>query len=357
MKIVIIGAGVAGLSLQYFLAEKGIESIIIDKKSRIGYPIRDTGLISNTSFHFFPEIKDKVVEEVFDESEFIFDDFSIKFSSKKSSMYMLNRSRFDNEIFNLTKSMIREPKLLLGKRVATINKKANFVLLEDGKKIDYDVLVGADGTYSIVTKTFGLDKKISYVVAQEAIFKTRIKQEKKIRMFFSDKYSKEHFLWKISYDNKLKIGYMDKYVNEKFLDFANSIKEKKVHEYSDLIKIGKVKLVDKNVIVVGEASGLIKPFSLGGISYGIISSFIASHFIERFVDNEDLKELLKYENAVRLVLNKGMMFGYLSKEVFKIIKRNNIFRKLLKISKANKLAKVFHPDFINTRFLKIINSN
>lgn len=346
MRVVIIGAGVSGLSLQYFLCKYGVESLVIDSKKRLGLPIRDTGLISNTTFRFFPEIKDEVVEEVFDESEFIFDKFSIKFSSKRSDMYMIKRDKLDQEIFEQTKTLVRRPELLLGKKVVSINPEKNFVVLNNGKKVKYDILVGADGTCSIVTRTFGLDKNVKYIVAQEAIFRTKTKQEKKIQMFFSDEYSKEHFLWRIHYDKKIKIGYMDRFVNKRFSSLVSSIKEKKIEEYADMIKIGRVKLVENNVMVVGEAAGLLKPFSMGGISYGIVSSFVASKFIKKAVETEDILPLPEYEKIVRLLLDKGIAFGYLSKEVFKLIKRSRFLQLALKISNANKLARMLHPDFI-----------
>ena len=346
MRVVIIGAGVSGLSLQHFLYKQGIEALIIDSKKKLGLPIRDTGLISNTTFKFFPSIKDKVVEEVFDESEFVFSEFSIRFSSKKSRMYMVKRDKLDQEIFNQTKTLASEPKILLGKRVIGINPEENFVVLDGGKQIRYDILVGADGTYSIVTRTFGLDENVRYIVSQEAIFRTKAKQEKKIRMFFSDEYSKEHFLWKIYYDKKIKIGYMDRFVNKQFSNLVSSIKEKKIEEYADMIKIGRVKLVKNNVLVVGEAAGLLKPFSMGGISYGVVSSFIASKFIKKAVESEDILVLSKYEKLVRMLLDKGIVFGYLSKELFKQIKRSRFLQMMLKLSNANKLARVLHPDFI-----------
>jgi len=346
MRVIIIGAGVSGLSLQYFLCKHGIEALVIDSKKKLGLPIRDTGLISNTTFRFFPEIKDEVVEEVFDESEFIFDKFSVKFSSKKSKMYMLKRDKLDQEIFNQTKMLVKKPKLLLGKKAVGIDPEKNFVVLDDGKRIKYDILVGADGTYSIVTRTFGLDKNVRYIVAQEAIFRTKTKQEKRIQMFFSDEYSKEHFLWRIHYDKKIKIGYMDRIVNKRFSSLVSSIKGKKIEEYADMIKIGRVKLAENNVMVVGEAAGLLKPFSMGGISYGVVSSFIASKFVKKAVETEDILPLSEYEKIVRVLLDKGIVFGYLSKEVFKLIKRSRFLQLMLKVSNANKLARMLHPDFI-----------
>ena len=217
--------------------------------------------------------------------------------------------------------------------------------MNTGEKIKYDILVGADGTYSIVTKTFGLDKDVKYVFGEEIVFETKRMQEKKIELYFCEKYSKEHFLWIISYKNKIKVGYVDKVKNKNFPLFVKQ-KGKVIHKYFDLIKIGRVKLVNENVLVIGEAGGLIKPFSLGGISYGIISSFVASKFILKAIEKNDIKELEKFESITRKILGKGILFGHLAKKTFNCVKKSSLLCYLLKILRINKIAMEFHPDFI-----------
>jgi len=322
----IVGAGIAGLSLQYFLAKRGIDSTVIDFKKEIGKPIRDTGLISNLIFKIFPIEKEELIEEEFEEAELIFQKTSFKVKSKKSKMFIVKRDLLDKKIFELTNSYIK-PKIILNRKV--VGFKNNEAILNDGRKIEYDLLIGADGTFSIVSKFFKMDKNVKYFLAQEAITKVNNKG-KFIKVFFGKEFSKTYFLWKVLYKNKMKIGYIDLKLNE---NFENFLEGRKIYQYSDLIKIGETELQKDNVMLVGEASGIIKPFSLGGITYAVLTSLIASNVISKGVEIE------KYKKVVRGLFLKGILIGKTAKKLIK-------FNKIIKLLRINSIISILHPDLL-----------
>lgn len=324
-KIVVIGAGISGLSFQYFLAKNGIDCILIDSKKEIGKPIKDSGLISNKIFELIPLDKEKLIEESFRYADFIFENNKFRIFSKKSEMNVVKRGLLDKQILELTQTLTK-PKIFLNTKA--IGFKNNYVITKKGK-FKYDLLIGADGTFSIVSKWFKMDENVSFFISEEAIVKTK-NENKSIELYFGKEYSKTYFLWKICYDKKMKIGYIDKHINK---NFNKIIKSQPVYKYSDLIKIGKTSLQKENILLIGEATGIIKPFSLGGITYSVITSKIASDVISKGLNLKAYKILTEKFFKIPLFIGKAAK---------KLIKLN----KIIKLFGIHKLASLFHPDFI-----------
>lgn len=324
-KIVVIGAGIAGLSFQYFLAKNGIDCILIDMKKEIGKPIKDSGLISNKIFELIPLDKEMLVEESFRYADFIFGNSKFRIFSKKSEMNIVKRDLVDKQILELTQTLIK-PKIFLN--TIAISFKNNYVITNKGK-FEYDLLIGADGTFSIVSKWFKMNENVSFFISEEAIVETK-NENKSIELYFGKEYSKTHFLWKIYYDKRMKIGYIDKHINK---NFNKRITGQLIYKYADLIKIGKTSLQKGNVLLIGEASGIVKPFSLGGITYSVITSKIASEVISKELDLKEYKILT--EKFFKIPL-------FIGKTAKKLIKLN----KIIKLFSIYKLASLFHPDFI-----------
>ena len=341
LKVAIIGAGISGLTLQYFLLKRGIEATIIDQKKEIGYPIKDTGLVSNILFKFFRQAKE-IVEESFNKASIFLNKTKIIFSSRKSKMYLIKRAELDKLIFSLS-STLSKPKIFLKERVIGIKDRH---IITQKRKVDYDILVGADGTFSKVANTFKMNKKTKFIFGEEAIFKLKNKKEsKRIEVFFSPKYSNEYFLWKIFYNNKLKIGYLDTKRNGYFWKIVRTIKGNILYSYSDFIKIGECDVQKENVLLVGEAASLLKPFTLGGINYGIISSYLASIVIKKVIDNLSLNYLKEYKSLINDIFSKSMLMGKVVHHTFKKIKNSRIMPVILKITMMKYFASFFHPDF------------
>lgn len=335
--IVIIGAGISGLSLSYYLSGCEIRNIVIDLKKQIGTNHRSTCLISSKIFKllkFLKNKKDLIIRE-YEIAKFWYDNkkfFEIKSSNK---MFLLNYLELEKEIYkNIDKEF---SSFYFGEKVLDVNFEKNF-LITDRRKISFEYIVDASGTYSFLANKFNLFKNRKVYSSFEILAKVKNNLED-VNIFIHKKFSREKFGWLIKInEEKSLIGLIDFKLNQEvFKNFAKSFNIIKVlYEYSHPILYSELKkLTFKNSIIIGEAAGLIKPFSFGGIIYGIISSLFASKAIK----NNDLNY---YNRKIKKIFLKPKIIG-------KIINRCirwKYFLKFLNFPLLKKYIKNLDPDFL-----------
>lgn len=337
--IVIIGSGISGLALSYFLSSQGIRNTVIDKKIFVGREHRTTGLVSDKIFKFLRFLdENEVVVKEFSIAKFWYD-FKMLLKIKSfNKMYLVDYQKLENEIFkNIDK---KYSTFLFGERVLDVSFMKNAVITNK-RKMKFDVLVDASGTQAFLANKFNLFRKNKIFSAFESFCK--IKNTKReffsdINIFFDKKFSKCKFGWLISFDGKALIGLIDyKLKKEIFEKFKNNFFiERKIYEYFHTIRYAELKkYVYKDSLIVGEAAGLVKPFSLGGITYGIISSFFAFKSIKS--NNLEL-----YEKKIRMLFFKPKILG---KIIDKFIRRKSLV-KMLRSFSVDKFIRKLDPDFI-----------
>jgi flavin-dependent dehydrogenase len=295
--MIVIGAGISGLSISYFLSQKGIKHEVIERKF-VGYK-KDTSLVCENIKKFF-DVENFVIEE-FNTANFYYNEkfaFSVK-SSKK--MLLIDRNSFEKYIYkNIDKKFA---KFNFFEEVIDVNIEKNEIITNK-RKIKFDFLIDASGPSFLVGKKFCNPK---YVIAYEAIAK---KVKDGINLFFDKKISKNFFGWIVGCKNFSKIGIMDFGMRKEcFLNFLKFFNAKPKEVYGNLINISiPKKFFGKNFAIVGEAAGIIKNFSLGGINFAIISSFLLS----KYLDN-----LKKYERSIKKVFYSSIMKSRILRFLFK----------------------------------------
>jgi len=333
--IVIIGSGISGLSLSYFLSESGIKNIVIDFRSDVGKSPRSTTLISEKIFKFFDFIKSEDAIKSFDVANFWYDNEKIFTIKSKNKMYIFDYKELERKIFqNIDKNFSN---FLFSEKVVDVNLSKN-ILFTNKRKLKFEFLVDASGTYAFLANKFNLFK-LRKIFNSFEIFGKFKKRLEDVNLFFDKKFSKKKFGWYIDLNDAYAlVGAIDtKLKIDKFREFVNNFDISKIfYEYSHPILFGKLKKYSlENSLIVGEAAGLVKPFSLGGITYGIISSYLAYRSI---IDNDPES----YDKKIKRVFNKSLFFG---KVVDKIV-RKKFFAKLIRYFGVNKIVKNLDPDFI-----------
>lgn len=332
--IVIIGSGISGLSLSFFLSSNKIENLVIEMRNGIGKENRSTCLLSKKIFKFLPFLKSDLILKEFDTVN-IWHDFenSLTFKSKRK-MFLLNYLKLEKEIFkNIDRTFSN---FIFKERAIDVNLEKN-ILFTNRRKIKYEILVDASGTHSFLANKFDLFKSKKIYNSFEVLACIE-KSPQDINIVFSRKFSKEKFGWIINIDEKSLVGLID--VNLKYEIFQEFLKnfiiKRTIYQYFHPILFCDLKTrVLKNALIIGEASGLIKPFSLGGISYGIISSLLAYNAIKR-------NDLSYYEKKVKKLFGKAMFFGKL---LDSFARRKNLI-KIVSFLKLYSFFSNLDPDFI-----------
>ena len=324
----IVGAGVAGLSLAYFLEKEGIDNIIvIDRKGKIGTPVKDTGLVSDAILSLLPFEKKSVITTFRRATLHNLTD-SIELLTIKRKMLLVDRELFDKLIFQKLKSS----KVFLKRSLLKVTPTKNLAITNK-EKIKYKVIVDASGPFSVVRRFYNLPNS-SFVIGMEGEKEFEGKSNE-INIYIDKTTSNSYFGWILKYNSRIKVGLIDDSL--KYSKFERFAKSKGIwnfeHFYADVIKNKPEKeIVKENLLCVGESSGYLKQFSLGGIVFGVIQAKIASQIIKEHLDEKT--PLKAYEVLAKKIFWKGNLFSNL---VRLLLKKREIF-KLIKMLRLNKLT-------------------
>jgi geranylgeranyl reductase family protein len=275
--IIIVGAGPAGCKVGELTAKKGLNVLILEEHPEIGIPVHCSGLVSHRIFKL-SKVSRKVIVNRVRKAKFYCSNNCMELKSKKN-VYVINREKFDKELAKKAESSGAE----IITRTTFLDYKRDKILKVKTDKGNYKtkLLVGADGPNSTVAKTARLRLPDNKLVGVQATLKSDYNTDA-VELWFDHKISPEFFGWIIpENENFARVGLATKKNVAKCLDnfflkrFNRKIECKKI--MAGVIRYGLIEnSVSNNVLLVGDAASQLKPFSGGGIIYGLISAEIAA---------------------------------------------------------------------------------
>ena len=306
MDCAVIGCGPSGSIFSYSFEG---ESNIYEEHDKIGYPVRCAGLISERAYSFFKKIGINIEECI----ENKINEVEVNLYNKKFYIdikgILLNRANFDKVLaeYAFTKANI-------------IKKRISEFDLEN-----FNSIVGADGPFSIVAKAFNFDK-LDYAIAYQKEFLGKKENENTIKVYFFDSSFgyvipnfKERIVGIVFFEEpKRKFAeFFFKKIREngekEMESFAAVIPKKMRKEISKKIKNGKE---EKRIHLIGDAAGIVKQTSGGGIYYGCLYSYYLGRY---FYEEEKLKKIeeeirrkLKLHELIRKIINKKFFLKTIS---------------------------------------------
>ena len=274
--ILIVGAGPIGCYLAEKLSSKGISVLVIDKKKKIGKHAC-SGLVS-TRLDDFVDIDKSLIEHSIKGS--IFHSKKETFTIKKDDVqaYVLDRIAFDR--FMAKQAEASGAKILTDTPFLDYGIKDKFVYTSTGKGIiKSKLIIGCDGAGSIVRRKSDLDSGQITTVNGILGYTDEKNDSDLVELFYGGDIAPGFFAWKIPRGERVEYGLAsDKNHIEYFNKFVSGHKIDKT--YAHPICFGHLKsTVADNVMLVGDAALQVKPFSGGGIIYGLVCADIAVEVI------------------------------------------------------------------------------
>lgn len=300
--IIIVGAGLVGLYLAKLL--KGFNVLVLETKREIGGKVC-SGLVSTNLDRFIP-IKPEFLEHKVEKAFVYFSGKVLELEKNKIAAYIIDRNKFDKYLAKSVKSEI-----FLNTKVEDIDMKKNFVEVKTNKGIyKSKMLVGCDGSDSIVRKKLGF--KVKEIVNGTIAIVLKKNSSGFVELWF-ERGITDYFLWKIPRGKLTEYGMMggDFKKLEKF--FGLKTYKKKAAP----IPIGTCKSYSERVLLVGDAAGQTKPWSGGGVIYGLICATCAAKTISEAFKRNDFSEnfLRQYEKEWKKKIGRsirtGMFFRWL----------------------------------------------
>lgn len=295
VKIAIIGGGLIGLYLASKLSKQGHSVSVFDKKSEkdLGKKVC-SALFSERILGFIPQATDCIKNEI--------NGCVINFPKKKVKLN-----------FNPKHLIIDREKLstLLAKEAK--NNLVQIIYEQELKELPtgFDFIIGCDGAGSIVRRLLGLPNPKIMIGAQ--IFIERPDKSN----YVSTYPTKSGFGWKIPIGDCIEYGIMgDPKNTEK--EFADFLEQQQIEKPKIILSAaipqpnlffkdaGLVFSSEENITLCGDACGLTKPWSGGGIIWGLTQADILS---------ENFPDFKKYKKQVIKKFRPLIIKGQISKRL------------------------------------------
>lgn len=271
MKIVIVGAGPVGCFAAEKLALSGHNVSVFEEHSVIGRPVACTGIVTKTLFDFVGK-GDYIVNKLKKVDV-------VSPSGKKVSIpldeFVICREKFDN--FLMRKAVRAGANFFLEhKFLGFSNNVAVFKNKDKTVKFPFDILIGADGPFSSVGKCAGLVKKRRFLVGNQATIRGSFNRET-FSAFFGRNVAPNFFAWAVPESEKVcRVGLAsEKGSSLLFEKLRKMFPGKIIERQAGPIPVFQSKKFHKNnVFLVGDAAGMVKNTTGGGIITGLWSADI-----------------------------------------------------------------------------------
>jgi len=304
VRVVIIGGGVAGATLARELKEFDV-TLIQDK-------IWDKPCGGGVKAKIFEEfnLPKKLIKNSTKKIEVVYHGKKYTFDLKGENLVFVNRKEFDNYLRESSNAKI------IYSRFKDIDE--NRVILKNNQKIEFDILIGADGVNSLVRKRLNLNP-IPKVLTHYQLVKLRAQIPK---FYFDKRVGGDYYAWLFPHNNLSHIGS----INHTFINFAKYLfitpkpKGYFIPTWQKNIQIQK-----DNIYFVGDAAGQVMPLSFEGIYYAMHSARILANSIKNGLDYKNewdkrfLKEFLllkRLENLMKKNFGRSLIFfGFKFKKI------------------------------------------
>lgn len=275
-KIVIVGAGPAGLSCAISLRRLGVEDILVVDSHTFPRDKCCAGYVTSKTGKVYKELGLNIEDCNYS----LIEDFSILSKNverqkiKNKFLYtnrLINRVELDHGFFLVAKDQgidIWEDAAVVG-----LNVDEKIVELSGSRTVSFDKLVFADGTMGFGRKYQTKRGKMN--IAMQCLFEADIPD--KIDIHFG--ISKKGYGWVSSYKGRVNIGLTDVWsedtnYRELFADFLNELQldvnTDGLYAAFTPMTVGEP-IVQECIYYAGDALGACDPMTLSGLRYGLAS--------------------------------------------------------------------------------------
>ena len=282
--VIVVGAGPGGASVAYFLSSAGMRVLVLEKELLPRYKPCGGGLSLRMLAKYFPFSFEPVIDEKMDKISYTLGDKFLSIPLPDRSMAMVMRDQFDQFILSHAQVGVEQ-----GAFVQGVTEYPDFVSVDtkDGKSYQCRYLIGSDGASSIVAKSVGLrrSKVLAAAIEAEAQVTDAVLRRFQAMPLFIFGELPTGYLWIFPKKDHLSVGIAAMHPKPGALQETlhrvmsrYDINLERTHLYGHPLPIytGRERIATSRVLLVGDAAGLVDPFSGEGIRMAIKSGHLAA---------------------------------------------------------------------------------
>lgn len=345
--IAVIGAGPSGAHVASLLARHD-RVVIFEEHDRVGFPVQCTGITTGYLSNLIPIKREFLVNKVSRIRVFSPNGNFIDFNLRNPNL-VLDRAAFDRCMVG--RALDRGAELLKDHRFLLSRHVNNKIVMDFKGKYKHsyaDVLVGADGPFSLVAKSNNMFGNRRFVVGVQARVSMDVDPD-----LVEFHLNKEFMGWVVPESSKVARVGVASYSHQNFF-FKNFMSRRvgrsKVREYqSGFIPMFNpyLKTQRKNVYLVGDAATQVKATTYGGIIQGMMA---AEELSKAYLKRKS------YERLWRKRIGKDLWFGLMLRKKLDTFS-NEHYNRLISIVKkedVKRMIEFYDRDFPSRFVLKLL---
>lgn len=319
--VTIIGASIAG-SRVADLISKDCKTLLIEEHEKIGMPLQCSGLVSHRLLELLPDFPKEIIINKIKSAKFYSPNGNCLELSPKHPVHVIDRVKLDRFLFDKASERAT---VKTGEKFQEFKRIDNSLLIKTNKDAyKSEILIGADGPDSIVRKQMKIEPKKT-ILGVQATVKGKF-DPNSVELWFGSKVAPDFFAWVVPIDNDLaRVGLA---ANKNIMHFYESFLIKRVGHVRKPDVVGKIpyglldRTSEKRVMLVGDAAFQIKPFSGGGIVYGLAASEICANACMKSLEKNifDKKFFMEnYDKRWKEKLSKPIRKGLMLRKLFNML--------------------------------------
>jgi len=207
--------------------------------------------------------------------------------------------------------------VIYGNRAEKIALKDGRVSVKCGRSsYDCGIIAGCDGARSVVAGHMGSrpPEVLNGLMATE-----HVRDESDYVEMWMDVNKTDGFFWKIPRGTHREYGAMGTGIGFRQMESFFRLGGRCLDKRAAPIPVGLVKTHSERILLAGDAACQTKPWSGGGITYGLICARAAAAVIKKANEKNDFSEamLSGYENSWRGVLLRDIQAGLMMRKMYK----------------------------------------
>jgi len=320
--VAVVGAGPAGLTAARILASRGRDVIVLEEHRDVGLPVHCTGVLGMDAFSEFALPSQAILGTAHVATFVAADGSSVSVDAERAKAAVVDRAAFDQALADA--SLAAGAEVRRGARVRTIDAgdARVAVQLDGGERVESRSLILACGANYRFNRQLGLGVPRSFV--QSAQLELPLDGPSSVEVHLGREVAPAGFAWAVPFhrdgEPHTRIGLMcESRALAYFRRFAERLRARfraASAAWPDprlkILPLGPVsRTYASRLLAVGDAAGLVKPTTGGGIYYSLVSGQIAADTLDEALGADDLREarMRRYEAQWRERLGPEIRIG------------------------------------------------
>lgn len=310
--VAIVGGGPGGLYAAQLLAGRGVDVVVFEEHEAIGQPAHCTGILAREAFDEFDLPTDAILNELTDVSFFSPTGRRVSYSTPTVEAVVIDRIRFDQALSVRAERAGAEIKR--GGRVIQVVPAADSVRVGfgDGRQVRARACILACGANYTLQRRLGLG--VPRMFLQSAQLELVARRLRDVEVYFGRDVAPRGFAWAVPVKRPnitcVRVGVMcGRNARDHFRQMLarvgpawEVVEPSRPSPRQKILPLAPIEhTFTDRIVAVGDAAGLVKSTTGGGIFYSLVSAAIASDVLADALTSGDVsaRALSVYERRWR----------------------------------------------------------